>query len=152
MPVVMGTVAGAGLDYLGFTGKVSAREALAFPGRARTEDPEVGLRWITVFDPTADLSDLDPECMLEIKARLRPVVARLQIKGPFRMILVANSADRRRFIESWQAMTVADPTYASDPESAVSIREACLRHGLTAEQIQAAEAEIERDFRDALRF
>jgi hypothetical protein len=148
----MGTVAGAGLDYLGFTGKVSAREALAFPERARTDDPEVGVRWITVFHPTADLSDLDPDCMLGIKARLRPILARLQAKGLFRMILVASSADSRRFIDIWQAMTVADPNYASDPESAVSIREACLRHGLTAEQVEAAEAEIERDFRDALRF
>jgi hypothetical protein len=148
----MGTVAGAGLDYLGFAGKVSAREALAFPGRARTDDPEVGLRWITVFDPTADLSDLNPDCMLGIKARLRPILESLQTRGLFRMILVANSADTRRFIEFWQAMTVADPTYASDPEYAVSMREACLRHGLTAEQIEAAEAEIARDFRDALRF
>jgi hypothetical protein len=152
MPVVMGTVAAAGLDYLGFAGKVSVREALDFPGRVRAEDPEVGVRWITVFDPTADLSQLDPVCMMGVKARLRPVVASLRAKGPFRMILVAGAADRTRLIRSWQAMTVADPTYASDPESAGSIREACLRHGLTVGQIEAAEAEIARDLRDAMRF
>jgi hypothetical protein len=148
----MGSVAGAGLDYLGFAGKVSVREALSFPERVHADDPEVGVRWITVFDPTADLSDLDPVCMMGIKARLRPVVAKLQTKGPFRMILVAGEANRTRLIRSWQAMTVADPTYASDPESAGSIREACLRHELTDEQIAAVEAEIARDFRDALRF
>jgi hypothetical protein len=152
MPVVMGTVAAAGLDYLGFTGKVSAHEALTFPERVRADDPEVGVRWITVFDPTADLSDLDPGCLLGVKARLRPVVARLQSKGPFRMILVANGAEAGAVVERWRTMTVADRTYASYPEAAGSITEACLRHGLTPEQIQAAETEIERDLRDALRF
>jgi hypothetical protein len=148
----MGTVAGVGLDYLGFIGKVSAREALGFPDRAHPESPEVGTRWITVFDPTADLSELDPVCMMGVRARLRPVVAKIQTKGAFRMILVASSTDSGQFIEQWQAMTGPDPTYASNPEVAVSIREACLRHGLTDEQIAATEAEIARDFRDALRF
>ena len=152
MPVVMGSVAGAGLDYLGFTGRVSAREALTFPERVRAEDPKVQVRWITVFDPTADLSQLDADCLLGVKARLRPVVATLQTKGPFRMILVTGSTGAGRLIERWQTMTVADPTYASDPEAAGSIREACMRHGLTARQVQAAETEIERDLRDALRF
>ena len=68
------------------------------------------------------------------------------------MILGAGETDRTRLVRSWQAMTVADPSYASDPEAAVSIREACLRHGLTDEQITAVEAEIARDFRDAMRF
>lgn len=152
MPVVMGTVAGAGLDYLGFAGKISRREALAFPGRVQPDSPEVGVRWITVFDPAADLSDLDAGCLLGINLRLRPVVARLQAKGPFRMILVASSADNGRLIERWRAMTAVDPAYLSHPEAAGSIREACRRHGLAEGQIEAAEAEIERDFRHAWKF
>jgi hypothetical protein len=150
MPVVMGTIAGAGLDYLGFAGKVSLSEALTFPERAQPESPDVGVRWITVFDAGADLSDLDADCMRGIKARLQPVVDTIRTKGPFRMIMVASSTDSDRFIERWRAMTAPDPTYASNPEAADSIREACLRHGLTEDQIRSAEAEIERDLRDAL--
>jgi hypothetical protein len=150
MPVVMGTVASAGLDYLGFTGKVSSREALTFPERAQPESPDVGVRWITVFDTGADLSELDSDCMQGIKARLQPVVDRIQTKGPFRMIMVASSMDSDRFIQRWRSMTASDPTYASNPEAAESIREACLRHGLTEDQVQAVEAEIGCDFRDAL--
>jgi hypothetical protein len=146
----MGTVAGADLDYLGFAGKVSPREVLSFPDRVRPGSPEVGRRWITVFEPGADLSDLDPVCLEGVKARLRAVVARLQAEGPFKMILVASDTDVR-LVERWQAITAADPTYASKPEAALSIRDACLRHGLTEEQIEAAEAEIARDLRDALR-
>jgi hypothetical protein len=150
MPVVIGTVAAAGLDYLGFAGKVSPSEALTFPERVQPENPDVGVRWITVFGPGADLSDLDADCLLALKARLRSVVARLQSGGPYRMILVASPADNGRLIERWQAMTAPDPTYESSPEAVHSIREACARHGLTAAQIQAAEAEIEHDLRDAL--
>jgi hypothetical protein len=150
MPIVMGTVAGAGLDYLGFAGRVSPREALTFPERLQPDSPEVGVRWITVFDPGADLSDLDADCLLDIKARLRSGVSQLQGKGNFRMILVAGPADNAQLIERWRAMTAPDPTYESNPEAAISIREACLRHGMTEAQCQAAETEIERDLRDAL--
>jgi len=152
MPVLVGAVANVGLDYLAFTGRVSRREALAFPERVEPDRRDVGTRWITIFHPAADMSDLDPECLLAIKARLRPVVARLGARGSFRMILVSDSPDNDRLMQSWRAMTVSDPTYASKPEAAVSIREACVRHGLTLEQAAAAEGEIERDLRDASRF
>src|SRR5215469_10076327 len=118
MPVVMGTVAGAGLDYLGFAGKVSPREILSFPDRVRPGSPEVGGCWITVFEEGADLSELDPACLEGLKARLRAVVARLQAEGPFRMILVASATDVR-LVERWQAITATDPTYASSPEAAL---------------------------------
>ena len=75
MPVVVGTVAEIGLDYLGFAGRVGRRGALTFPERVRPESLEVGVRWITVFEPAADFSNLDDECLQGIKARLRPVVA-----------------------------------------------------------------------------
>jgi hypothetical protein len=150
MPVVMGTVSGAGLDYLAFAGRVSLREALTFPERLQPDSPEVGVRWITVFDTGADLSDLDSDCLQDLKARLRSGVSQLRGKGPFRMILVAGPTDNGQLIERWRAMTAPDPTYESNPEAAHSIREACLRHGLTEEQCEAAETEIGRDLRDAL--
>ena len=152
MPVLVGAAGDVGLDYLAFTGKVSQREALAFPERIDPEWPEVGTRWITVFDPAADMSDLDADCLMAIKARLRPVVAKLAAKGSFRMILVSNSLYNDQLMQCWRAMTVSDPTYASNPEAASSIREACLRHGLMMEQAQSVETEIERDLRDAARF
>jgi hypothetical protein len=150
MPVMMGTVAGAGLDYLAFAGKVSPREILSFPDKVGPGSPQVGGRWITVFEPDADLSDLDPDCLKAVKARLGAVVARLQAEGPFRMILVASPTDVR-LVERWQAITAPDPAYPSSPEAAQSIRDACQRHGLTEAQIEAAEAEIARDLRDALK-
>ncbi len=152
MPVLVGAAGDVGLDYLAFAGKVSRREALAFPERIDPDWPEIGTRWITVFHPAADMSDLDAECLLAIKARLRPVVGKLAAKGSFRMILVSNSTYNDHLMQCWRAMTVGDPTYPSNPEAAASIREACVRHGLTMEQAGSVEAEIERDLRDAARF
>ena len=143
-------MADVGLDYLAFAGKVSRNEALTFPERARSETPTGASRWITVFHRDADLSVLDIDCMLEIKARLKPLVARAQVERPFRMIMVADRPDNDAVIARWREMTVPDPSYASKPEVVRSLEEACRRHGLTPKQTRMAVDEIERDIQDVL--
>ena len=149
VPVVLGTVADLGLDYLGFAGKVTRQEALNFAGSGRPA-PVGATRWITVFHPGADLSALDMDCMLEMKARMKPRIARAQAEQPFQMILVAGSANSEPIVARWRELTSPDPTYASNPEVARSIDEACEMHGFNREQRAVAVAEIERDLRDAL--
>ena len=149
MPVILGTVAGVGLDYLGFAGKVSRREALSFAGSQRAAGV-AATRWITVFHRGADLSELDAECLQAMKARMRQRIARAQAEQPFRMILVADSPDSQPVVARWRGMTHPDPNYASKPESARSIEEACRMHGLTPQQTAVAMAEIESDLSNAL--
>jgi hypothetical protein len=149
MPVVVGSVADVGLDYLGFAGKVSRGEALAFPGRVDAEMPAGAPGWITVFHPDADLSALDAECLMGVKDRLKPVVARMQAERPFRMVMVADAAGPADVVARWRQLTVQDPNYPSQPEAAASIEDACSRHGLTPEQTALVIAEIERDLSHA---
>jgi hypothetical protein len=149
MPVVVGSVAGVGLDYLGFAGKVSRGEALAFPERVDAEMPDGASRWITVFQPGADVSVLDADCMRDIKARLKPIVARTMAVRPFRMIMVADSIRSAEVVARWRQMTVPDASYASKPEAAASIEAACRLHGLTPEAIAEVISEIERDLTHA---
>src|SRR6185312_1720 len=106
MPVFVGSVADVGLDYLAFAGKVSRREALAFPARVEAEHRDGAPRWLTVFHREADLSELDIDCMLGIKAGLKPIVARVQSETRFRMILVADSPGAERVVARWREMTV----------------------------------------------
>ena len=142
-------MADLGLDYLGFAGKVTRQEALNFAG-SRRPAPVGATRWITVFHPGADLSELDFDCMFEMKARMKPRIARAQADRPFRMILVAGSADSGPIVARWRELTNLDPTYASKPEVARSIEEACEMHGFDGEQSALAVAEIEHDLEEAL--
>ncbi len=149
MPVLVGSLGDLGLNCLIFAGRVSRSEALGFPARISPERPEFGVRWLTIFDSAADMSDLDADSLLTIKERLRPVVAGLLVKGQFRMILVSNSRFNDHLMECWRAMTVTDPSYPSNPETAASVPEACIRHGLPRDRATAAEVWIEQQIRSA---
>ncbi len=131
MPVFVGAVPGLDLNYLVFAEKVTKAEALAFPARIRPETPQFGCRWVTVFEAGADLSELDAQCLLGIKARLTPVVVRLGAKGAMRSILISNSKYNDHLMDCWRAMVGTDPTYPCDPETAASLAHACAAHGLT---------------------
>ena len=131
MPVFVGAFPGLDLNYLVFAGKVTQAEALAFPARIRPETPQFGCRWLTVFEAGADLSELDAQCLLGIKARLTPVVVRLGAKGSMRSVLISNSKYNDHLMDCWRAMVGTDPAYPSDPETAASLADACARHGLT---------------------
>ena len=130
MPIAVGAFPGLDLNYLIFAGRVTRQEALAFPGRIDPDRSDFGYRWLTLFEPGADMSDLDAPCLLAIKERLMPVVVRLGAKGTVRSILVSNSKYNDHLMDCWRAMVAADPAYPSDPETAASVREACGRHGL----------------------
>ncbi len=140
MPVLVGSLGDLGLNYLAFVGKVSRTDALEFPASIVAESPEFGVRWLTIFDVAADMSDLDADCLLALKARLAPVIVRLAVKGPFRIILISHSMYNDHLVACWQAMTASDPDYPSNPETAPSIADACARHVLTLPQAAAAEA------------
>ena len=144
MPVLVGSLGDLGLNCLIFAGRVSRSEALGFPGRILPDRDEFGGRWITVFDTAADLSDLDADCLLTIKERLRPVVAGLLAKGPFQAILVSNSKYNDHLVAAWKAMTVTDPTYPTNPETATTVLEACVRHGLSRDDAAAAAVWIDQ--------
>ncbi len=144
MPIAIGAVPGLDLNYLVFSGKVTRPEALAFPARIDPDQPDVGRRWVTVFESGADLSDLDADCLLAVKERLLPVVVRIgAAKGPMRSVLVSNSKYNDHLMDCWRTMVSADPEYPSDPETAASVREACARHGLAASEITRVESFLE---------
>ena len=144
MPVLVGSLGDLGLNCLIFSGRVGRNEALGFPARIHPARAEFGSRWLTVFDAAADMSDLDADCLLAIKERLKPVVIGLLPKGPFRNVLVSNSRFNDHLMDCWRAMTVTDPSYPSNPETAATVAEACIRHGLSRDQAAVAEADIEQ--------
>jgi len=136
--VLVGRIGEIKINCLIWVGRVSRSEALEFPGRIDPSLPEFGRHWISYFDLGADLSDLDAACLLEVRERLRPVVAGLAAKGGFRMILVSKSKYNNPLLAAWQAMTATDTAYPSDPALAPDILAAACALGLSAEDAERA--------------
>jgi hypothetical protein len=124
------------------------------PDRIDPSDPKFGCRWISYFDSKADLSDLDASSLLQLRERLRPVVAALAARGEFQMILVSNSVYLDPLLTIWRVMVGADPDYASNPVVEASLKAAGRQLGLSetdAEQARAwIEAQVAEFYRTAL--
>jgi hypothetical protein len=143
MPVLVDRIEQIEVNCLIWVGRVSRSDALGFPGRIDPSQPEFGCSWISYFDPTADLSDLDPACLLKLRERLRSVVAGLAAKGEFRMILVSNSTYNDPLVAVWRAMTGTDADYLSNPIVVADIQSASRALGLSAADAERARVWIE---------
>jgi hypothetical protein len=143
MPVLVDRIGQLEINCLIWVGVVSRSEALGMPGRIDPSRPEFGCRWISYFDSTADLSDLDPACLLELLERLRSVVAGLAAKGEFRMILASKSKYNDPLLAIWRAMTATDPAYLSNPVVVHDIHSASRALGLSAADADRARVWIE---------
>ncbi len=143
MPVFVDRIGQTDVNCLIWAGPVSKSDALEMPGRIDPSRPEFGCRWISYFDATADLSDLDAACLLELRERLRSVVAGLAAKGEFRMILASNSKYNDPLVAVWRAMSATDAAYASNPVVAHGIHAAARTLGLTATDAAHARRWIE---------
>jgi hypothetical protein len=143
MPVVVDRIEQIDLNCLIWVGQVSRSEALGLPGQIDPSRPEFGCRWISYFDVTADLSDLDAACLLELRERLRPVVSGLAAKGEFRIILVSNSRYNNPLLAVWRALTAGDAAYRSNPVVVHDIESASLALDLSAADSECARVWIE---------
>jgi hypothetical protein len=143
MPVLVDRIGQFDVNCLIWVGQVSRSDALGFPERIDPSRPEFGCRWISYFDPTADLSDLDPACLLELRERLRSVVAGLAAKGEFRMILASSSTYNDPLVAIWQAMAATDANYLSNPVVVRDIHAASRALGLSAADAERARIWIE---------
>jgi hypothetical protein len=143
MPVLIDRIGQIDVNCLIWVGQVSRSDALGFPERIDPSRPEFGCRWISYFDPNADLSELDPACLLELRERLRPVVAGLAANGEFRMMLSSNSTYNDPLVAVWRAMTATDADYLSNPVIVHDIHSASRALGLSAADAERARAWIE---------
>ncbi|HEY3695812.1 hypothetical protein [Phenylobacterium sp.] len=143
MPVLVDRIGQTEVNCLIWIGRVSKAEALAMPGRIDPSRPEFGCRWISYFNRGADLSDLDAACLLELRERLRPVVAGLAAKGEFRMTLASNSKFNDPLLAVWRVIAATDPDYLSNPLIVHDIESASRALGLLAVEADHARVWIE---------
>jgi len=151
MTVLIDRIGQTGVDCLIWVGRVSKSEALALPDRVDPAQPQFGYRWISYFDSTADLSELDAPCLLALRDRLRPIVAVLAAKGPFRMILATNSRYNDPLLAVWQAIATLDADYPSNPTIERDIPSAARALGLSAAEAEDARLWIESRVAEASR-
>lgn len=131
MPILIERIDELDINCLIWVGEISRSEALGFPARIDPSLPEFGCRWISYFDSGADLSDLNPESLLDLRKRLKPVVAALAAKGEFKAMLVSNSRYNDPLLEVWQAIVATDPAYPSAPVFMSGIHDAARALGLS---------------------
>ncbi len=143
MPVLVGRIERLEVNCLIWLGRVTRADALGFPATIDPASPEFGRRWISYFDASADLSDLDAACLMELQELLRPVVLGLAAKGELRMTLVSNSTFNDPLLAAWRAMTVTDPRYASNPVLVHDIPSAARAMGLSPAEGERARIWIE---------
>jgi len=151
MPVLVEHIAEPPLNALIWLGRVTRAQALAMPAAINPAQPQFGARWISYFDATADLSDMDAACLIELRERLRPVVVGLAAKGRFQMILASNSTFNDFLIAAWRAMVGPDSSYPSDPVIVRDLDSAARALGLSPGEAQQARLWIEARVAQALR-
>ena len=105
--------------------------------------PRLGTRWISYFDSSADLSELDAACLVELRERLRPVVKKLAAQGEFQMVLASNSVFIDPLLAVWRTMVATDSDYPSNPVTVRGIDSASRALGLSASQAGQARSWIE---------
>jgi hypothetical protein len=140
MPVLVGAIGPIKVNAVIWSSRVSRADALDFPARIDPSRPEFGCRWISYFDPAADMSDLDAKCLLELRERLRPVVTALAAKGEFRVMLVSNSRYNDPLLAAWRAMVATEPDYPSRPDVVRDLHSASRALGLSA--VEAEEVRV----------
>ena len=148
MPVLVDRIGQLDINCLIWFGGVSRSDALELPARIDPARSDVGCRWISYFDSAADLSDLDPACLLELRERLRSVVAGLAAKGEFRMVLATNSKFNDPLLAVWRAMTATDAAYLSNPIVVPDLSSASRALGLSAAEAERARIWIESRISD----
>ena len=143
MPVIVDKIEGADLNCLIWLGRVTRAQALAVPGRIHPDQPEFGCRWISYFDASADLSDLDAASLIELRDRMRPVVEQLAAKGEVKMILTSNSMFNDFLIAAWRAMVGPDASYPSSPVVVRDLDGAARALGLSEAEAETVRLWIE---------
>ncbi|HLI66000.1 MAG TPA: hypothetical protein VKU90_06515 [Caulobacteraceae bacterium] len=140
MPVLIGELGPIKVNALIWTGVVSRSQALDVPARLDASRPGFGPRWISYFDSSVDISDIDATGLLELRDLLRPVISELAAKGPFQTMLVSNSRYNDPLLAMWRTLTATDAAYPSNPKLAPNIVAAAKALGLSdadAEQVRA---------------
>jgi hypothetical protein len=145
VPVAVTSHPALGLSSLLFTGRVTRRQAVELPLRIDPDSATAGSRWINVFDEDADLSELDPDALIEVMSRMRHVVAALSAKGELKVVIVSNSRFNDILADCWVALVKTDESYQSNPVKVSTLGEAFALHGFTPEETVVGAAWLEAE-------
>jgi len=109
MPVLLDSIPDLGITCQLWYDRVTKADALGIPAQVDLSNPMFGGRWIAYFDSSADLSELDAPTLLELRDRLRPVVAELSARGEFTVLQVSNSVYLDPLLNIWRTIVGTDP-------------------------------------------
>ena len=114
-----------GVNISVYSGPVTRAELVAHYGSIDAEDAASGDRWISYFDSTADLSELDVAAIGELR-RLTSVMLTEVYKGrTLRVAIVCKSAVNGPVLSTWRNYLAADHDHPSDLRLFWSLRDAC---------------------------
>jgi hypothetical protein len=129
MPVNQRRAALSGANLMVLSGRVARDELLQKFGAIDESDAKSSVNWLVVDIGYADVSDLDFDTLLRLKAILAPKMAVMKARAPFDVAIVC----RRRFNDpiylTWQSLVGDDEDYPSDPMLFSDLEAACRRLG-----------------------
>lgn len=114
-----------------FSGAITQKDVIAY-----VKGLETAARWVTYFDPTADLSGLDVAHIPEVKRTLAAKLKELHGDEPVVSVFVACTGAVEAFLTFWRSY-VADPEYPAKPEVVGSLDAACRALGLSEDACAA---------------
>jgi hypothetical protein len=114
-----------GVNMSVYSGPVSRAELVAHYGSIDVEDAASGDRWISYFDSTADLSQLDVAAIGELRRLTATTLAQAYRGRTLRVAIVCKSAVNGPVLSTWRSYLAADPSHPSDLRLFWSLKDAC---------------------------
>jgi hypothetical protein len=119
-----------GVNISVFSGKITREVLLEHYAALGAADRAESGRWISYFDPSADLTELDLATFTELKRVVGAKVRELYGDGRLANALVCDSRINQPILNLWRSYVGRDGYHPSDPIVLSSLKAACDRLGL----------------------
>jgi hypothetical protein len=134
-----------GVNVTVYSGKITRQELIEHYSTINAGDAASADRWISYFQPSADLSDIDIAAFAELKRITSAKLKEVYPDRPLAVAIVCDSRINEPILSVWRSYVGADAEHPSDPGLFSSLKAACDWLGLSQAAREAAILAIGED-------
>jgi hypothetical protein len=108
-----------------YSGPIARAELIEHYGSLDAEDAASADRWISYFDPTADLSQLDVAAIGELRRLTAAKLNEVYGDRTLTVAIVCKSPVNHPILSTWRSYLAADRNHPSDLSLFSSLKDAC---------------------------
>lgn len=131
-----------GVNLTVYAGRITRDEVLEHYRGLNAADAACATRWISYFDPSVDLSELDPSNFPELKRVLTAKLVEIYGGRIVTAAMVCDSRVNQPMLSFWRSYTASDAEHPADPGLFSSLKAACDWLGLSADAREAVGAAV----------